>query len=755
MFDSDTKEPIPVVTIRVEGTGHAMASNDDGQFRLLLDPGQYCIKFSHVSHYSETVDIVVTDTAVAMDVSLRPAIIELKGTTVYNRAYDPAQEIIVRAIAHKEELLRKIRDYWFDAYTKLVVRKIESEDSTRVYLIVESQLAGYWEQPGRYKEIITARRQTANMTAEQNLISVGEIFNLNSNRLDFGRQQVVSPTADDALDYYNYYLLDTILLDGKPVFKLEIEPRGNTHPLLVGEILIADSTYDVVGVEVGFSNGFDAPYISDLTYRQTYAAFDDNLWMPIEVRFSGRFDIPGPIIPALAFDYVAALHRFTINEGIPDGIFDQYVLEVAETADDIDSVAWNEGQLVPLTAEETAGYAHIDSLENLPPSVKEIITKALIAPYFTLATQYNFVHFNRVDGAYLGLALPIEDLIPRVKLHLQSGYAFESEYWQHRYAADYMFWEQMQTLIGAEYHNQIRRRPLAGNPGYNPTIPALFQKIDPSDYYQEEGFEVYLQTRLLPKVNLKLEYHDVDQYSIGNATDYSLIWAKDKEHRPNPGILNGKLRSVSASLRWDSRPLMKIKGKESKGFALPLTIFEIGGESSWPKFIDSDFKFHRGYIRLRHIRTLPGLGLFRFSTYAGMSNRFLPPQRYFTMDFGDIDNKQLTDFKTQGTVNFAGDRVLSVYAAHDFGSILFRRLKLPLLKKTPFSLFVYGGSFWCDFQDESIILEGEHPVTAVRPYSEIGFGFGRLPPLFLRTFFTWQLSDYNTNDFSFKIGMAF
>jgi len=61
VLDFDSNEPIPVVSIRVEGTGKSMATNDDGRYRLRLDNGIYQLKFSHVAHYSETIEVTITD----------------------------------------------------------------------------------------------------------------------------------------------------------------------------------------------------------------------------------------------------------------------------------------------------------------------------------------------------------------------------------------------------------------------------------------------------------------------------------------------------------------------------------------------------------------------------------------------------------------------------------------------------------------------------------------------------------------------
>ncbi|MEA2031640.1 MAG: carboxypeptidase-like regulatory domain-containing protein, partial [candidate division Zixibacteria bacterium] len=84
VIDNETKKPVPLTTIRIQGTGQSMLSNDDGQYRLRLEQGKYSIKFSHITHYAETIEITISDSAMIHDVFLRPAVIELPGTTVYN-----------------------------------------------------------------------------------------------------------------------------------------------------------------------------------------------------------------------------------------------------------------------------------------------------------------------------------------------------------------------------------------------------------------------------------------------------------------------------------------------------------------------------------------------------------------------------------------------------------------------------------------------------------------------------------------------
>ena len=112
-------------------------------------------------------------------------------------------------------------------------------------------------------------------------------------------------------------------------------------------------------------------------------------------------------------------------------------------------------------------------------------------------------------------------------------------------------------------------------------------------------------------------------------------------------------------------------------------------------------------------------------------------------------------FRTMGDNNFSGSRVLAIYGSHDFERILFKRSGIPLVKDIPLSLSIHGGMFWTDFDNIPVHPGDVYYREAKTPYSETGFGIGRLLPFGLELDFTWQISAYNTNKFSFNIAGGF
>lgn len=762
VIDDKTSQPVSYATVLVLGSGKSTLTNKNGEYRLLLIPGNYDIKFSHVAYYSEKVKVTVRDNNQKININLKSNVIELPGIDVYTKAYDPGQQIILKAIKHKKDILAKIKNYTFDAYTKFVLDEVIDKDSSEIFFIGETQVSSFWEQPDNYKEIISSRRQTKNFSPENVLITVGELLNFNKNRIEFGQYAIVSPTANDALDHYNYYLLDTIVVDNRNVFRLEIEPKSTVDPLFFGFIHIADSTYDVVAVDVGFTDAVEYPFIDNLKYRQDFAQLENEFWMPIKITYSAdiKFDIPIPKIPKeMTFQHIASLYNYSFDTGFSDGFFDEYEIVVNEDADDFDSTIWASRQAIPLTTEELEGYNRIDSIAALPKPILRQVALGLVGAsmFAMLGGDYNIFHFNRVEGAYLGLKIDLDNNIPNTKLTLGSGYSFELKDWQHRYGIQYQFSDKNKLYLGFEYKKQISHRPtIFASENSNQTFTALFFKIDPFDYFKEDGFKISAGIKPINHTRLKISYFDYKQSSMPLMTDYS-FFEKDKIIRGNPAISDGHLRSVAVDFTYDSRKLFKLKKRETKSYTNQYTKIKIGFEHASPDFIDNDFNYNRYYISLFRRNRFFGLGFLSLYLYGGDSNGELPAQKYFTIDFQDEIFVGSHGFRTLSENNFAGSRAFAVSANHNFGHILFYKSGLPLIKNIPFTLSVHGSALWSEIENRSSVPNNNFIFTAPKAYTELGFGLANLTP-FINPFnfsvsFTWQLSDYNTSHFSWQFGI--
>jgi hypothetical protein len=755
-----SRQPVRFAVVRVAQTGASALTDEDGHFRLESPPGEWRLEIRRIGYEPTSLSVSVPGGTSRTDISLRPLPVALEPVTVTS-VEDPARAIIARTIAHKSDVLAKIHDYRYDAYVKFVVRDLRHlrDSAASVVLITETRTAAYWEHPDRYQETIRSRRQSSNLDPESNLVSVGEIVNFNRNRIDLRKYAIVSPIADDALNHYDYRMLDTVVVDGRRVFRLAIEPKSEASPLFVGVIDIADSTYDVLAVDVGVNAAARFNYVTNVRYQQRLKDVGGGRWMPYLIRLTGEvhlaFSLPG--FPGqLSFEHVASLGDFQFDQQHPPANVGQYRIVVDEGADRPDSAAWAAPGAVPLTDAERTAWARIDSTERRPPSVGRLIEQGLAAG-IGLATNPDFFHFNRVDGTYLGAARDWRAM-PGLVFTTKLGYAEGSDRWQYRLGSEVRVSEARQLWVGWSYHDETMRRPTLVSGAYNPTFRALSSRLDPLDYYRERGLGVSVSVRPFAFTRLDLQYTDARQSSLDVTTDYTLF-SVARLVRPNPAITEGHLRSLGASLSYDSRPLLKDKGVDYRLRRLTWTRITVGVEIAAPDLIPNDYSFRRYTLELvRQQRTL-NLGITTIMAVSTLATGYVPPQRYVTVDFGmQTLTYQRNGFNTLRETNYTGTRGALLAFRHDFDRLLFAKSGLPVIRRLPFTFSLHGGVFWTDFINHLPNPGDTLFTTARKPYTELGFGLGNLTPflspLNVAAHFTWQLSGYPTNRFRFGFGFT-
>lgn len=760
VYDTLSGSPVRVAVVRLRGTDRSVLTDDKGRFRLSSPPGEVEIEVRRVGYRPASVRFTAAAGTTRCDIYLHGIPVELAAVVVEG-VEDPARRIMRAVIARKRALMAAIHDYRYDAYVKFVVRDLKKpqDSATSVVLITETRTSAYWERPDTYLETILARRQSSNLSAEGNLVSVGEIVNFQKDRIDLEKYSVVSPIADDALEHYEYRLLDTLEVNGGRVLRLSLEPGSQAAPLFVGVLDVADSTFDVLSIDVGMNQAVRVNFLSNLRYRQRLLDMGGGRWMPHEIRFTGEvhFGIPIPGFPEhLAFEHIASLDQFQFDQGERPPISGEYRILVDERADKPDSATWAGPQPVPLTEPERAAWDRIDSLEQVPASFGKRVRQGLGLTLF-LATNPDFFRFSRVDGTTAGAGWtwhPSPSLLLRTKL----GYATGSETWQHEWGANVRLSEARRLWVGARYHDLTVARPTLVSRAYDATVRALLFRVDPLDYYRERGWRVSLNTKLFDFTRLDLWYDDARQIGLPVVTDF-VIFEGDRTQRANPPIIDGKLRSFSGALSYDSRPLLRSGGRDFRLQTLTWTRVILGAEVAAPRLVATDFYFRRYSVQLERRQRTFNLGVTTLNSGAGIASGRLPPQRYFAVDFG---MKALTyqggGFNTLPDSNFAGNRAAMIAARHDFDRLLFAGSALPLVRDLPFTVSVHGGAFWTAFVNHTANLGDSLLETAPSAYYEIGFGVGNLTPFLspvnLAAYFTWQLSDYPGSRFQFGLGLT-
>jgi hypothetical protein len=738
--DSATGDPLPAAHVRIAGTSRGTITSSAGQYTLRLDPGTYTLVLSMIGYRPDTAFITIP-ARTTYSAHLQRADIILPEMVVTSE--DPAVEIIRRAIASKHMWLSRLGSYQMEAFTRQVIRR-----DTSIASVTESYTRGYWQQGDTLREVVLQRRQTANVPQSFNFASVGRIINFNDDEIKFFGYTLVGPTAPEALDYYSVHLVRTRRDRGKDIYEIELTPRSRTTPLFRGTVHIADESYALMGVDVEPNEAFLIPFVKErqLRYRQQFALFDENIWLPIDIRINAyaRIGMIGLSIPPIGFEQTSVITDYILNPQLADSLFRKPRLVIDSSATKLDSSFWSSHQVLPLTPSEREAYTSLDSTQSLDVQFRPGgITMSVGGDVGIAGTllRYADISFNRVEGFHLGA---LYDNDPAVLLHVRAGiaYGFSDKSTKYNVGATIYATPAHTYGIGIDGYRTTATSPDAGFYGsLANSVTSLLNKNDYRDYYHVEGWKVSLSASPIRLLTAGVAFSDEVHSSLPVATDFSLLY-RSRAFRPNPSIAEGNMRSIMLTMRYGEPPVpLNLMTRN----AITLEI-----ERSSPEFLASSFRFTR--YEAGATLTVPTFGrsaLFppavTMRLAAGTSQGTLPLQRSFSIESASSGLGPVGVMRGMEVKEFGGTEYFAANIEHNFRSLPFLALGIPFLYERSIELTAFAGfaKAW---------NHGGLPVQETGGwYTEAGFGINRLFDL-MRVDFTWRLSD--PTGFRFTVGVA-
>ena len=426
--DSQSGEALPYGNVRVLNTTLGTAANAKGDYEIKLTSGSHLLVASYIGYYSDTIAVELKNNTTGVNFSLRRTEIILP-EIVIKPGENPALEIIRKAIEKKKERNSKLNTYEFEAYTKGLIRTTDeisargrtvsagvgtSEDSADLKItgLLENQSRGYFKKPDQFKDVIIARKQSANFPPTINTVTGGRLVqNLYEDDISFFSGNIPGPISDDALDYYYYFIDAVVYKNDRKVFKLYMKPENSDDPGFMGSIFINDSTYELIQIELELNRAANIGGVFDtISIFQQFSSYDD-IYMPVDYRLFIKGNVLGLV--SFGFELNTILYDYKINPELSDDIFSKAIVTVLPDADKKDSLYWTSAQTIPNTNEEANAYKRIDSLKNVPVTFWDqfswVSTRTYFSENFAINGTLNFWRFNRVEGFTPRLGFYFED----------------------------------------------------------------------------------------------------------------------------------------------------------------------------------------------------------------------------------------------------------------------------------------------------------------------------------------------------------
>ena len=774
VIDKLTSTPLSFANIRIIGTTSGTAANHEGNFELRLKPGNYRLIASFIGYKSDTISVELNSNK-TVKFLLEQIPINLKEITVLP-GENPALEIIRRAIVAKHERNDRLNSYEFRAYTKGLVKttqdfssrnnsislSIGTQDTGKLKIsgIIENESKGYFKKPDKYKDEILARKQSANTPSSINVLTGGRIIqNFYTDDIQFMGRPLPSPISDDALDYYDYLIEDTLALDRHNIFQIHVEPMKKSNPGFVGKIYIADSIFSLIKLDVNLNSAANPGRIFDrINIIQQFSSYDKNLYMPIDYRVFAEGNVLGLI--KFGFELNTIFYDYKINTPISDDLFGMAIVKVLPDADKRDTTYWKSTQTIPTTDEERKAYKRIDSLETVPRTFWDnfsfLSTTLNVTDNLSITGPLSLYSFNRIEGHTLNFGADLSQALDKrfnSSLNFSYGFAdkkfktdFTSRYFLGEYRTDLIYFRAYDKLIDL-FSESIHYNKLTS------TLTNLLGKYDFRDYYYTKGFSFAVQSEVFSVLQLSAGFFNRTDKNGYNNSDFSIL-NTSKTLSANKLIYETKINALTTGFQLDFRKFIEdgyFRRRTGQGkFSAIFTGTATFSNSSF----NSNLNFELYKLTLNgFIPTFKSASM-NFILSGIYSNGPVPFQMMYSLP-GNIESvSQSFTMRTLSTGEVFGDRVLVLSIEHNFNDEIFRMLNISFLSDLQLNLNLHFNAAILEISPNSknifpAQLQSATPVSFIEfthPFYEIGFGIGQalLP---FRLEFTWKLNYFNGNNF--------
>lgn len=736
VFDGETNEPLPSATILIQDTYRGTISNLQGQFSIPVDSLPVSILIRYIGYNSVTIEIN-DNTQFPLQVAMTSAIAELDEIVITER--DPGLSIMERVIARKLLWRRGLENYRVEAYT----RQSLSSD-TSIVSISESSSIAYWHKDHGHREVQLSARQTMNISEDENFAGVRYLPNFYDDDIEIAGYKIVGITHPNALRFYQFKLLETSVMDGKPVYKIEVIPRRQRQPLFHGVVYVLGRDYALLEVDLKPNDvvNFPPPVQDfDLAYRQQFNNYGGDYWLPVDMRIEGRIRIGmvGLRFPPMNFRQVSRLSGYEVNTAIPDSIFeDRSWFSRADSANQ--QTEFREIEQIPLTIEERVAYESIDSTKTIEEAFKPEGFLARMIDSDENGDNDGFLsglnevipnglaprgRFNRLDGLHLGLEY--DRRFDGIGLRWKSiaGYSFHSGLWD--YGASFnqrviKFGNSSLNIKGGYENITETMYPSKLYSMGMSSFVMLLGSEDYFDYFRNQKFYSGIQLhRFLPQTDFTVTLNRELHRSFGDLEirDYSLFgW--HEERRGNPLAEEGTLHSVDFELGYNiTSNNFGFSGRRQLKISAEFSDEHFGSDFNFAKYdISLDWNLNTFYQRRLFANTLD------VHVSAGTSTGKLPVQRFGAIDGTKTLFSPYGSLRSRKNLPYTGNRYWLFVAEHNFRTIPFELMGLNYLVEKGWGIILFGGagqtSAEGNYPSDLLVSDGIHSEAGISLNSVFG-----------------------------------
>lgn len=779
--DASTGEGIPFAGIYFKNSTVGVSADIDGYY-FLETRDTLSLLSASILGYEEQVRKVTRHGFNEVNFSLSPIHNELSAAVV--KPDDRYIRSILRKIdeAKYRNNPEKRARYNCDVYTKMeldvtnpespMISKFVPKDFKFVYdymdtsvvsgmpflpVLISETTSKYYHRkdPPSNREIIKATRISGvdnNPVLAQFTGNMYVKTNFYDNYINIFQVEIPSPLSSSGTTYYNYYLVDSLNIEGRKTYKIRFHPsKWVSSPTFDGEMSIDAGEYALRDIHVRLKKGSNVNWVRDLTIDVENMRLPDSTWFYKQDRMYVDFS------PTMrdSSKIVTFLGNRQIDYSNPD-----FVTTYKEDKDDInaqvqagkdvinnDEGYWQSVRPFPLSEKEKGIYNMVDSIKNVP-LYKDVYALADMVVNGFLNTKYvgfgpysSVFSFNELEGGRLQLGIrTTKKLSRKFRVMGYAAYGFKDKTLKGGGTFEYMFNNQPTNKLTLSYKHDVMQL------GKGPTV------------YGSGS----LMSSILAKANSQ-KMSMVNDYALSYQKEWSqnfnMIVALESRRifsnifvpmvSPDGEIFNSVgYNQAHMQLRF-SKDEIVTRGTFEKHYMYSkypvVTLDFIGSTKGIGK---NEYSYFRPELTIHYTLPIPPLGLSKFDLNTGTVVGKVPYPMLKIHEGNGTYTFSRYSFACMDYYEFASDLWTTLFWEHNFKGFFLG--KIPLLRKLQWrevaSLrMAYGtirkenNGIVGDDGFGSVMLFPEKMGKLNRPYVEMGVGVTNIFR-FLRIDAFWRMT---------------
>lgn len=779
--DATTNEPIPFANVKFKGTSVGTTTDFEGYYTLKTSARVDSLQASYLGYYSRTKKVRL-GTSQVIDFQLPASSVGIREITVL-AGENPALRIIRNAQRNRDKYNKRSLDaYQLENYTKIQIDVDNISENFKKKKILKpitslfdslEVLAGedgkahlpvfysenisdvyYIKNPvERKKEIIKASKVTAigiqdGMLTSQFTGATFEEYNFNQNKLILFNKEFLSPIADNALLFYDFYLLDSTYIDSFYCYKIKVKPKNNKDLLFTGTVWITDSTFALKQVNLEIPQSVNINFLEKVQIQQELIPTTADAWVPVKARIIVDFaDVTQKTVGMIAKLYFSC-RNVVVNQ--PKELkFYEHQLVLKEDALEKSADYWNENRHEKLTATDISVYNMIDTIRNIPR------VKTYVDVFYTLVTGYRTI--GKVDlGPYISLYSYNNIEGHKIRIGGRTNIDFSNKWILRGYLAygtrdqQFKYNAQVERILSRTNWTKVgvQRREDIDQVGVQ-------YDFDDSPSFDNEQSSLYVTTSQISRfalLNRKTENRiwmesEFKKGYTQRITLQNIDYRHYFNNTADTGINSHTFQNdfTTSELVFETRlapneyHVLNDNQRLSLGTTIKAPIVVLKYTLGLKNFLNSNMNYGRVSVTVNQRLRMGFLG---YSRYIFTAGKVLTRAPYTLLE---VHRGNQTPFFAYATFNmmnffeFISDEFVSLDYVHHFEGLFFNRV--PLLKALKWRELitlraVYGT---LSQKNNNPVIQNTFSVLKDKPYVEAGFGISNILK-FVRVDFIYRLT---------------